>query len=168
MLDDEFFDRFFGDEDDDEGESWDEFQNEEGLEYEYVEIDIDDILNYSADIPVDIVQSPSFKLGMYKKLVLNHIDFKDQIVKFFKRADSDLSPQEMDDAGNSIAYDRAWNYISLLDIEEEDTIKAIYTNSDEDLIDTLNLGIKHYEVYEEYERCAFLLKILKKSHELTL
>ena len=105
---------------------------------------------------------------MYKKLVLNHIGFKDQIVKFFKRADSNLSPDEIEEAGSSIAFDRAWGYISLLDLEDEETIKAIYTNSDEDLIDTLKLGIKYYEGYEEYERCGFLFYILKKSNELTL
>ena len=35
---------------------------------------------------VDITSSPKYWLGMHKKLVLNHINFKKKALKFFKES----------------------------------------------------------------------------------
>ena len=59
MLDPDFFDKYFPDEEP-EGEGWDE---------EYVFED-DDIYLYDTFIDGDLRKSPTFQLGMWKKIIL--------------------------------------------------------------------------------------------------
>ena len=157
MLDPDFFDRYFPDEEP-EGESWDE---------EYVYED-EDIYLYDTFIDGDLRKSPSFQLGMWKKIVLNYINFKDQIVDFFKQTESGLNDEELSEAGQVIAFNRGWNYIQNLNLLDSDVDKSIFLSVDDDFTFTLKMGIKHFESYEEYERCAFLLKILKKVEKFSL
>lgn len=117
---------------------------------------------------IDFADKPIYKLGMYKKLILNHINFKKKVISFFKQTNAELSVEEMEEAGAYVAYNRAWFYIKDIDITNDDHLEAISVYGDETLETSLELGIKFYQISEEYEKCAFLLKILKKSQEFTL
>ena len=44
---------------------------------------------------IDFKNSPIYWLGMYKKLILNHINFNKKVIKFFKEANSDLDIDDM-------------------------------------------------------------------------
>ena len=73
----------------------------------------------------------------------------------------------MQEAGEFVTYNRAWSYIKQIDINDNDHVEAISLYRDDALETTLELGIKYFQNLEEYERCAHLLKILKKSQEFS-
>mgnify|MGYP003641959089 FL=1 len=117
---------------------------------------------------VDFKTSPIYWLGMYKKLILNHINFNKKILKFFKSADVELDVEDMKEAGESFVYMKAWVYVESIDIKDEKHIEAIKYYSDEFLDTSLELGISYFQEVEEYEKCAHLLSILKKSQEISI
>ena len=98
------------------------------------------------DVYVDFATKPVYKLGMWKKLILNHINFKKKVLLFFKQSNGEFD-------------------IKDINLKNDDHIEAIVTYGDEALQTSLELGIKFFQNTEEYEKCAHLLKILKKSQE---
>ena len=133
-------------------------------------IDVDKLFNLFPDddptndsVYVSFKDTPLYKLGMYKKLILNHINFNKKVIKFFKESNSELDVDDMKVAGEFVTYSRAWSYIKQIDCEVEPHIDAIHGYADDYLDTTLELGISYFQNLEEYEKCAQLLKILKIS-----
>tara|TARA_B110000211_G_C14009405_1_gene522381 strand:+ start:794 stop:1222 length:429 start_codon:yes stop_codon:yes gene_type:complete len=117
---------------------------------------------------MDLTATPRYCLGMHKKLVINHINFKKKAIKFFKQSNMELNIEEVKMAGEFVAYSRAWFYINKIDINNEDHIDDIISYGDVTLETSLELSIKYFQELEEYEKCAHLLKILNKSQEFKL
>ena len=117
------------------------------------------------DVYVDFATKPVYKLGMWKKLILNHINFKKKVLLFFKQSNGEFDIEDIKQAGEFVAYNRGWSYIKDISLENDDHIEAIVTYGDEALQTSLELGIKFFQNTEEYEKCAHFLKILKKSQE---
>lgn len=114
----------------------------------------------------DLKSSPIYYVGMYKKLILNHINFNKKVLSFFKKSNAELDIEDIKEAGEFVTYNRAWSYINNLDINNPEHIEGINYYKDEYLDTSLELGISFFQQHEEYEKCAFLLKILKKSQFL--
>ena len=114
---------------------------------------------------MDFKNTPTYWVGMYKKLILNHINFNKKIVKFFQKSDKDLDLNDVKEAGEFVTYNRAWSYIKKIDTSNKDHIKGIKTYSDEYLDTSLKLGISFFIETEQYERCAHLQKILDSLPE---
>ena len=114
----------------------------------------------------DLKTSPMYYVGMYKKLVLNHINFNKKVIKFFKESNEELDIEDVENAGEFVVYNRAWHYIQNVDINVEEHVIAIEKYTDEYLDTALKLGIHFFEEYEEYEKCALLKQILDKSKEI--
>ena len=119
----------------------------------------------NSEVQIDFSQTPIYWIGMYKKLVLNHINFNKKVLKFFKESNQELDVEDMKDAGEFVVYHRAWYYIQNVNIDVEEHIIAINKYTDEYLDTALKLGISFFEQHEEYEKCAHLKKILDKSKE---
>ena len=115
---------------------------------------------------IDLKSSPMYYVGMYKKLVLNHINFNKKVLSFFKKANEELNIEDIKEAGEFVTYNRAYTYIKNLDLEDKTHIEAIQHYTDEYLDTSLELGINFFQQHEEYEKCAFLLKILNESKDL--
>ena len=124
--------------------------------------DGEDLNKGNTKVYIDFTKNPIYWVGMYKKLVLNHINFNKKIVKFFKESNQELDVEDMSNAGEFVVYHRAWHYISKIDINVEEHVTAIDKYGDEYLDTSLELGIHFFEEYEEYEKCAHLKKILDK------
>lgn len=116
---------------------------------------------------VNFKNTPVYWVGMYKKLILNHINFNKKIVKFFKEANEELDVSEVKEAGEFVVYNRAWSYIKGIDVDNKDHIDAIEKYCDEYLDIALKLGISFFEQLEEYEKCALLKHILDKSQKFS-
>lgn len=114
------------------------------------------------EVQIDFTQTPIYWIGMYKKLVLNHINFNKKVLNFFKNSNAELNVEDIKEAGEYVTYGRAWNYIKSVDLNEISHINALKYYSDEYLSTSLELGINYFQHQEEYERCAILLKILNK------
>ena len=65
-------------------------------------------------------------------------------------------------AGEVVVYNRAWNYISKIDINNEMNEDALKLTSSKDLKKCLSLAIYFFEDLEEYEKCNHIKKIFDK------
>lgn len=126
----------------------------------------EDLDGENTDVQIDFSQTPIYWIGMYKKLVLNHINFNKKVLKFFKESNQELDVDDMKDAGEFVVYHRAWHYIQNVDIDNEEHVIAVKKYTDEYLDTSLKLGISFFEQHEQYERCAHLKKILDKIKSL--
>ena len=118
-------------------------------------------------VHIDFTQTPIYWIGMYKKLVLNHLSFNRKVVKFFKESNEELDVVDMENAGEFVVYNRAWFYMKNVDINVEEHVLAIEKYQDEYLDTSLKLGIHFFEEQEEYEKCAHLKHILDKIQEIS-
>tara|TARA_R110002012_G_scaffold116409_1_gene264128 strand:+ start:154 stop:576 length:423 start_codon:yes stop_codon:yes gene_type:complete len=114
---------------------------------------------------MDFKDTPTYWVGMYKKLILNHINFNKKIVKFFQKSDKTLDLNDVKEAGEFVTYNRAWSYIKKIDMSNKDHMKGIKVYADEYLDTSLKLGISFFIETEQYERCAHLQKILDSLSE---
>tara|TARA_Y100000592_G_C5343234_1_gene255277 strand:+ start:272 stop:694 length:423 start_codon:yes stop_codon:yes gene_type:complete len=109
---------------------------------------------------IDFKETPIYWVGMYKKLILNHINFNKKFLQFFKKSNSELDIIDMKEAGEYITYNRAWKYINKIDLKNSSHLHAINHYKDEYLQTSLELGISYWVETEEYEKCAHLQKII--------
>lgn len=109
---------------------------------------------------IDIKETPIFWVGMYKKLVLNHINLNKKVLKFLKKTHTELDIYDMKEAGEYITYARAW--VNIRNVNTEDPLhqEALNHFKDEYLKTSLELGISYFIEFEEYEKCAHLKKII--------
>ena len=126
----------------------------------------EDLDGENNEVHIDFTQTPTYWIGMYKKLVLNHINFNKKVIKFFKESNEELDIEDVENAGEFVVYNRAWHYIQNVDINVEEHVIAIEKYTDEYLDTALKLGIHFFEECEEYEKCALLKQILDKSKEI--
>tara|TARA_B100000768_G_scaffold178076_1_gene193240 strand:+ start:1139 stop:1552 length:414 start_codon:yes stop_codon:yes gene_type:complete len=117
------------------------------------------------DVHIDFTESPTYYLGMWKKIILNHINFNKKILQFFKKTNDEFDIQDVAEAGTHVVFNRAWYYLKSIDIKNDDHIKSIKDYKDDYLETSLELGIKHFQKIEEYEKCAHILKVLKTSQK---
>jgi|TARA_R110001592_G_scaffold48345_3_gene152282 tagatose-1,6-bisphosphate aldolase len=109
---------------------------------------------------IDFKNTPTYWVGMYKKLILNHNNFNITMVKFLKKSNKDFDMEDIKDAGEFVTYNRAWSYIKKIDISKKEHLKSVKIYADEYLDVTLKLSINFFIETEEYEKCAHLQKIL--------
>lgn len=129
------------------------FSSEEGMD------------GVNSNVYIDFTNTPLYWVGMYKKLIGNHVNFNKKILKFFEDSNQELEIDDVKNAGEFVIYHRAWHYIQNVDINVEEHILAIETYQDEYLETSLKLGISFFEKNEEYEKCALLKKILDKTKD---
>ena len=109
----------------------------------------------------DFEKTPSYKVGMFKKIILNQHVFQKKLINMFKTKDDDFGMDGMDDVGEYIAHHRGWSYIQDCKIEEEIWKDNLLVQHDDHLETAVKLSISFFEEREEYEKCAFLMKIQK-------
>ena len=114
-----------------------------------------------ADQLMALQDTPAFKLGIFKKLILNHTNFSESLVKLIKRTEDDFDIDDVRDAGECIVYTRAWEYIKDYDVKELDSFNVLKNYSSQELLTTFNLATHYFQEQEEYEKCAHLVKISK-------
>tara|TARA_R110000796_G_scaffold62242_1_gene143649 strand:+ start:393 stop:815 length:423 start_codon:yes stop_codon:yes gene_type:complete len=109
---------------------------------------------------IDFKNTPTYWVGMYEKLILNHFSFNKKMLKLFKKSNNDLDMGDMEEAGKFVTYNRAWSYIKKINLNNENDKKSIKMYADKQLNVTLQLGIDFFIETEQYERCAHLQNIL--------
>lgn len=128
------------------------FNNEEPESLKEKAQMVDELLNYKAH--------PLFWVGMFKKLIHNHKIFNHKVMDFFSKLDNEeLDLYDVEEAGEFIVYNRAWFWISKIDIQDRICQEAIIHYSDEYLDTYLKFAISYFQDLEEYEKCAYLKKI---------
>ena len=72
--------------------------------------------NSTSKTYMDFKETPLYWVGMFKKTVLNHVNFNKKLIKFFQKANEELNIHEVQEAGEDIIYKKAWNYIKKVDL----------------------------------------------------
>jgi len=106
---------------------------------------------------------PRYYLGMFSKLINNHLKYQQGLIQMFQAADPKLDIKEIKSTGEVMLFSRAWDYISQFNLEDKYCLEILQKESTFKLQDALNLSIKYFEKSEEYEKCAFLKKLLDSS-----
>ena len=103
---------------------------------------------------------PRYYLGMFEKLINNHLVYQKGLIKMFQSADSSLNIKDIEAAGENLLYNRAWEYISQFNIEDKYSQEILKRKNSKDFIKAVSSAISYFENDEEYEKCAFLKKFL--------
>ena len=104
--------------------------------------------------------TPAYKIGMFRKIIINHFIYKNKVIGMFKNVKPGLDIYELEEAGDIITYDRGWDFIKQCKLQNKGWKECLEVNNTEELKTSLDLSIKHFQSVEEYERCAFLKEIL--------
>ena len=108
-----------------------------------------------------------FKIGMFIKVVIYGDKWKNSVVSMFSKANTEFDVKDIDSVGNMMLYTRAWYWISQFDFDDKECLndlklfldKDSETYNSSDLFISLMRTIKYFEKTEEFEKCAFLVKI---------
>lgn len=103
---------------------------------------------------------PRYFVRMFVKLVLNYTNYNTQLVNFFGKADPGLDIAEISQTGETMLYERAFQYLKMIDIQDKYHIKILFEEANPKLEEALNKSLKFFEQEEEYEKCAILKKYL--------
>ena len=103
--------------------------------------------------------TPPYHIGMFEKMILNHNNVKNKVVDLFKKSNEEFNINEIEEAGEFMAYNRAWNYIQDCNLNDQCWKESLLLRNGDYLITALKLSIHYFEGYEDYEKCAFLKKI---------
>ena len=114
---------------------------------------------------VELYETPLFWVSMFEKLIQNNNIFKHQLDIMFKH-DEHYDPELLMDAGDIIVYNRAYSFIKMLDINNDDHKNALRIRTKQGyLISNLTSVMDFFIKHEEYEKCAVIKEILKFSQE---
>lgn len=107
----------------------------------------------------DFMNGPFAKIGMFVKLIQNHHVFHQKLEKFLKKEQPNYNVESTKEASEFTVYNRAYNYIKKISLDDHDDFNAIINFDPPVLFKALEHSIRHFESYEEYEKCAFLHNI---------
>lgn len=103
---------------------------------------------------------PRYFLGMFEKLINNHLSYQKGLIEMFKVADSTLDVKDIGRAGENLLFNRAWEYIDKFNIEDKYSQEILTKQNTEKFIKSIKTAMVYFENEEEYEKCAFLKKFL--------
>jgi hypothetical protein len=108
-----------------------------------------------------VQNSPAFKLGMFKKLIFNHLAFGDQLIRLVKLVDEHFDVDDVKNASEYIIYVKAWEYIADFDLKNIDSFEILKKYATQELLTAFKLSIHFFQEIEDYEKCAHLYEIEK-------
>lgn len=121
---------------------------------------MDSYISETSSISLDFRDSPEYKLGMFVKIIMDHLQFNKRVVDWFKQVDEEFDKEDIKLAGEFVVHHRAWFYIkdfnpevSYLTLEKQSSLKTLTA---------LKLSTHFFEEREEYEKCAHLHSIVRE------
>ena len=117
------------------------------------------------DLLVDFSNHPLYWIGCFVKIIHNHTFFTQHIVKNFNKISPDVMPEDLEKVGETLLYNRAWEQIKNINMNNLFHIECIKFKASPALINSLSEAIKYFESIEEYEKCILLQNILNKTKE---
>jgi len=103
---------------------------------------------------------PSYFINIFQKLVINYTGYSDKLINFFANADPEIDVYNVKKAGENMLYNRAYEYIVKIDLQDKYHIKILFEETNPKLEESLNKTLSYFENEEEYEKCAILKKYL--------
>ena len=112
-------------------------------------------------LSIEIRESPTWKVNMFKKIVANHINFQEKVARFFKKKNKEWEDSDGKEHAELVIYNRAWHYIKDVDIDNKYYVYELLNQEPYEFSLCLQLAVKYFEKQEKYERCAHLHSIIK-------
>ena len=112
-------------------------------------------------VAIDFSEHPTYLLGMFKKLILNHKNFFIKNLTSLLKIDDGLKSEDIKGLGDMMVYNRAFSYIEKVDPFNSAHIQVIKNNYTPQLRISLDSAISYFESKEEYEKCAHIFNIKK-------
>jgi len=125
----------------------------------------DNDINDDVTLLVDFSEHPLYWIGGFIKIINNHTFFTKLNKKNFPKIDPSIKIEEIEKISDSVLYDKAWNYIKNIKLDNTLHLESLKIKTDSGLISSLVETIEYFESTEEYEKCAFLKKIEDKVRE---
>ena len=113
----------------------------------------------------DFKEHPLFKIEIFKKIIKNYILHGDELLKFFEKSNIDLDVKDIKKAGEYMLYNRAFDNIDFIDLNNDFHLDIIKKKSDNEIIDLIDNCIFYFEKFEEFEKCNKLIKIKRKIED---
>ena len=121
--------------------------------------------NDETSLMVDFSEHPLFWIGGFNKVISNNLFFRQYTAKMFKDVQPDLDMDEVQRAGEHLMYEKAWDYIKSIKLDNQFHVDCIQEKASSEFFKNVVLSIKHFEKLEEYEKCALLKSIEDKINE---
>lgn len=128
-------------------------------------LNANDDISDGSEVYVNIQDTPEYKVGMFTRIIMDHLQFNDKVISFFSRANNELEKEDIENAGEFVVYNRGWYYIKGLDLKNKRDWYAIEKMANLKTLTALELSIHYFEEREEYEKCAHIVKISKAIEE---
>jgi len=103
---------------------------------------------------------PRYFIKIFQKLVINYTGYSDQLIDFFASSDPEIDVANVKRAGESMLYNRAYGYLTKIDVQDEYHIKILFQEANPKLEESLQKTLFYFEKEEEYEKCAIVKKYL--------
>ena len=116
--------------------------------------------------PEDILEEGYAKIGMFTKLVQNHFVFHAKLKAFLQKEDPNYDSDLAKINAEFAVFNRAWFYIRQLNLDKENHLSAFIEFKKSTFISALKSSIEYFQEEEEYEKCAFLLKLQKLKEKV--
>tara|TARA_Y100001972_G_scaffold69185_1_gene84344 strand:+ start:177 stop:602 length:426 start_codon:yes stop_codon:yes gene_type:complete len=107
----------------------------------------------------DFMNGPFAKIGMFVKLIQNHEVFHQKLEKFLKKEQPNYNVETTKEASEFTVYNRAWNYIKQINLDDHDDVNAIINFDPKIFSKSLGSAVRYFESLEEYEKCAHIYNI---------
>lgn len=105
--------------------------------------------------------SPTVKIGMFTKLILNHHVFHSKLEDFLKKEEPNYDVKSSKESSEFVVYNRAWFYLNQVNLTQKEDIFAILDFNPKLLNKALESALLYFEGNEEYLKCAHIFKIQK-------
>jgi hypothetical protein len=117
---------------------------------------------------VDFSDHPLYWISGFNKIINNYVFFTQYIAKNFNNISPELNQEEIDTIGVTLLFNRSWEYIKRLNLDNPFHVDCLKIKSSESLNDSLEAAILFFEKIEEYEKCAFLKNIQDKVKDFLI
>jgi hypothetical protein len=130
--------------------------------------DVDSKDTDEVNLLVDFSDHPLYWIGGFNKIINNYVFFTQYITKNFNNIPPELNQEEIDIVGITLLFNRSWEYIRRLNLDNPFHIDCLKIKSSESLNNSLEAAIFFFEKIEEYEKCAFLKSIQDKVKDFLI
>jgi hypothetical protein len=117
--------------------------------------------NKSENDYLDFLNNPYMKVGMFNKIINNNDVFFLKLKKMLNEIYPNKDDSYINSTSKFINFNRAFQYISEIDINNQSHIDALKCHNLNSLLTNIEKVILYFEELEEYEKCSHLLKIKK-------
>ena len=122
---------------------------------------------FPGTVYIDFKDHPAYWVGMFEKTILNYENYCVKLLHLFKTASPTLNLDDVQDAGEYIVYNRAFEHIKDLDLTNKSHLDSLENRTSKRLRNYLVKSIEYFITVEEYEKCA-ILKPIQDQVELFL